>query len=562
MVNQLRKEILERFAQAELRQSTWRPHWQELNDWIQPRRARMLDSDANNGTKRNGNIINATASHAKGVAQAGLTAGLTSAARPWMKLGTADPRLSKLSSVKQYLADSETQMYAAWARSNFYTEASGHYGDLLQFGSGTFHMEPDPKTTLRCYKFPVGQFYFASDARGEVCSVFRKFQMTVSQVVERFGIEKCTFNVQKAWNENKRSEPVMILHVIEPNRMHDRSKLGWQGKAYISFWLELVADQTAGFLMQKGFDQLRTRGVRWDVDGEDDYGSSPGMESLGDVKALQILEKEKLKLVQKLADPPMKGPATLKNGRVGLMPGDYTGIGANEAELAPAQIVNPAGITALRAEIEAHEFRINRSFKADLWLMLTQGTDVQKTAREIVARESEKMLQLGPVLERLFTELLKPVVEITFAICLEQGLMPKPPPEMEGQEIKVEFISALAVSMKLLGITAYERFSGFVMQWDAVDPSLKDKVNRDKLVEDYAERVGIPPDIIRSEDEVDAMREARAKAQAEAAQAEQLAQTAPALKQLSETSLEGDTAASRLVDVLGGPQPGIPGGVA
>lgn len=554
-----RRKLLQRFEAAKLAQSSFRPHWLEISQWVRPRTARFLESDKNDGSKKNDQIINNTAAMALGVAQAGISSGLTNESRPWFKMGTQDSRLFKLGSVKAYLHEVETVMYSTFSRSNFYDVAASMYGDMLQYGPSTFHIEPDEKTDIRCKKFPVGQFYISRNARGDVDCFYREFKMSARQLAEEFGKDALSDAAKRALTENRPNEDFMVLHAIEPNENYEAGVIGWRGKRYTSCWLEVKAGPDSGFLREKGFEQLQTMAPCWQVDGEDDYGTGPGMTVLGDVKGLQLLEKEKLLLIQKAADPPMTGPAKLKSRRVGLRPGDFTGYDANEPKLEPAMSLShiPAALGAIRNEIAAHEYRINRGFHADLWLMLLQGSDTQKTAREIAAREAEKMLQLGPVLGRLFGDFLKPTIEIVFSILNEMGKLPPPPPELAGQELKVEFVSVLAQAMKLVGITSYERLTGFVIQLASVDTDILDKVNTEELVEDYAARLGVPPDIIRTDEEVQRMRDARAQAAAQQAAAEQAAQQATALQKLSQTDLAGDNAASRLVDNLGGPAPGV-----
>jgi hypothetical protein len=296
---------------------------------------------------------------------------------------------------------------------------------------------------------------------------------------------------------------------------------------------------------------------RWSVTGEDVYGSSPGMDALGDVRALQLLERRKAQAVDKIVNPPMRGPAALQNGRVSLLPGDVTYVDAVQPgqTFAPAYEINTAAVAVLSQAIAEHEARIKTAFYADLWLMLSQGADQTMTAREVAERHEEKMLQLGPVMERLQDELLDPLVDRTFSILLRNGDLPPPPEELEGMELRVEYLSIMAQAQKMLGITGVERLASFVGSLAAVKPEVLDKVDFDQMIDEYGLMVGTPPALVRTDEDVDTIRQARAE-EAQAAQASALqAQAIEGAKTLSQTDTQGDNALTRMLGNLGAAVP-------
>ena len=149
----------------------------------------------------------------------------------------------------------------------------------------------------------------------------------------------------------------------------------------------------------------------------------------------------------------------------------------------------------------------------DLFRMLLNSDRRQITAREIAAREEEKMLLIGPVLERLHDELLTPLISRTFSLMAGAGFLPPPPEDVAGADMKVEFVSVLAQAQKLVGTGAIEQFAGFVGQGAQIYPEMLDVVDSDKLADTYADYLGVPAEIIRGQDERDRIREARAEAQ-------------------------------------------------
>jgi hypothetical protein len=287
------------------------------------------------------------------------------------------------------------------------------------------------------------------------------------------------------------------------------------------------------------------------------------MDALGDAKALQQLERRKLQLIDKSVNPPMKAPMAMRNMRSSLLPGDmnYLPDTASGAMFEPAMQVDPRAIQHASAEIREHEARINAAFYADLWLLMSESDRRQITAREVDERHEEKMLQLGPVLERLQDELLDPLIDRVFNILLERGQLPPPPEEMQGMELRVEYISIMAQAQKLLGTAAVERLASFTGSLLQAKPDLIDKINWDKMVDEYARMLGTKSDLVVPDETVQQLRAARAQAAQAQQQSAAMQQAAEGAKTLSETDTEGDNALTRLMGAMGGTVPAGPGGL-
>jgi hypothetical protein len=154
--------------------------------------------------------------------------------------------------------------------------------------------------------------------------------------------------------------------------------------------------------------------------------------------------------------------------------------------------------------------------------MLAKNSNPNMTATEVAERHEEKLLMLGPVLERLHNELLDPLVSMTFTRMLESGLVPPPPEELQGMDLNVEFVSMLAQAQRAVSTNSVDRFVGNLGQIATFKPNVLDKFDEDKWADAYADMLGVDPELIVAEDKVALIRDQRAKAQA-AAQASALA---------------------------------------
>lgn len=559
-----RKKALDQLrSQLDNERSSFKAHWRDLNDYILPRRGRFFTSDINNGERRNLKIIDSSATLAVRTLRAGMMGGITSPARPWFKLSVSDPDLAEFHPVKQYLHEVTTRMQTIFLRSNLYNVLPITYGDVGVYGTGAMMLEEDFSRGIHCYSFPVGSYMIAVNRKQQVDTFFREFKMTVRQIVNTFGYDEMTnkinwdkipLNVRQHWEKGTKETWVEVCHCIKPNENFKPDKLESRYKRFISIYyvkgtsgssVDIYGDIN-GFLSEKGYDIFPVLVPRWEVTGEDSYGTDcPGMTALGDIKQLQKGESRGLQAIDKMINPPMTGPSSLRNQKATILPGDITYLDTREGQsgFRAAHEVR-FDLQALEGKQDQVRQRISRAFYEDLFLMLAQSDRRQITATEIDERKEEKLLALGPVLEQLNQDLLDPKIDITFDFMNKQGLLPRPPDELAGKPLKVEYISIMAQAQKLVGLGGIERFTNFVGGMASIDPRVLHKINGDQIVDYYGDLTSIPPGIVRSDDEANAIREQEAQAQANAAKLQNMQAAAGTAKQLSETDINGESALS------------------
>jgi hypothetical protein len=192
--------------------------------------------------------------------------------------------------------------------------------------------------------------------------------------------------------------------------------------------------------------------------------------------------------------------------------------------------------------------RIQRGFYADLFAMMINSDRRQMTATEVVERHEEKLVLLGPVLQRLNVELLNPLLDDVFEYALEAGLLPEPPEALQGVELEVEYISLLAQAQQAVAASGIERAMGFAGNLVGVFPDIVDNIDADEAFRQYGDVLGVSPDIIRDSNTVGQMRQAKAEEAAQQQAMEQSQQMAQSAKVLSETDTQNPNA---LTDLIG-----------
>ena len=558
-----RYEVLRSTLDTE--RSSFIAHWRDIADHVLPRRAQFSVTDTNRGERKNQKIIDSTATLAARTLRSGMMGGVTSPARPWFRLTTPDPELSEVGAVKDWLHLTSQRMATVFLRSNLYNALPVVYGDIGTFGTAAMAVEEDFDEVIRCYPFPIGSYMLANNDRLKVDVFFREFRLTVRQLVQRFGKKtegggidwsNISSHVKNLYDRSNLDAWIDICHVIQPNQDYNPKLL--TSKPYESCYYEKGGVAGSGhdmnneadkFLRTAGFDYFPILAPRWELMGEDVYGSEcPGMVALGDVKQLQHGEKRGMQAIDKMVNPPMVGPYSMKTQKASILPGDMTYADEREGQkgFRPAHEVNYR-LVEHNAKQEEVRFRIRRAFFEDLFLMLAQTDRRQITAREIDERHEEKLLALGPVLEQLNQDLLDPLIDITFTIMDRQGLIPPPPEELQGMNLKVEYVSIMHQAQKMAGLAGIDRFSAYVGQLALLNPEVLDKVDMDQTIDEYGDITGVPPRIIRPDDVVTGIRQERAQAMQAQRQAEVAAQGAKAAKDLAGASLEGNSALTEMV---------------
>ncbi len=522
--------------------SSWDSHWKEISEYQLPRAGRFFHTDRNQGKKRHNNIYDNTAMFSLRTLAAGMMAGMTSPARPWFRLGIKDKDLMESYPVKTWLHDTGELIRAIYSQSNTYRALHSIYEELGAFGTAANFVLPDFDNVIHNYPLTIGEYAIATNYKGEVDTVVREVDMTVAQIVRQFGLNNVSTSVKNMWDNGNYDAWITIIHMVEPRRERDVTKKDAKNKKFASCYFESGADNPEKFLLESGFNRFPAVTPRWVVTGNDIYGTSPGMECLGDVKQLQHEQFRKAQAIDYQVNPPLQVPSQYKDHTKARLPGGVFHVDATSpgGGVRSAFEVN-LNMQHLLLDIQDVRERIKSAYYADLFLMLANDTRSGITATEVAERHEEKLLMLGPVLERLHNELLSPMIDITFDACAEAGILPPVPPELEGREIEIEFISTLAQAQRAVAAQGMDQLITRVGAIAALKPEVIDKVDFDQMIDDTGDMFGVNPKLIVPDDVVAQLRAQRAQQ----AQAQQMAAMMPTMADAAKTASEVDMAGAQ-----------------
>ena len=548
------QDYLDLYSDLTGKRQTWDSHWLSIRDYLAPFRGRWVsDGEAHNdGASKMGKIIDALPMRALRVAAAGMHGGLTSPSRPWFRLKLADEELNQVWSVREWLSSVQKIMYGAFARSNFYTAIHETYADLIPFGTACLYEEEDKDRDIRFRVFAPGEYACALGDKWTVDTIIREVWMTAAQVMATFDTGNISKTIQDYFKEPiTRHKPVRIIHFCMPNSEHDADKSDTSAMPFRSVYMELEtrdeATESELYLYEGGYRELPYFVPRWMVAGSDIYGIGAGMDVLPDVKRLHLLQKKIIMAVDKVIDPPMRVPSGYKE-RLRLMPGGINPVDALQGEpIKPLYQIN-FDVAAAEAKAERLQMAVREGLFNDMFLMILERPNM--TATEVVERHEEKLMLLGPVIERQMNELLDPLIERTFNILVRKGKIPPAPSEIQGKDWSIEYVSLMAQAQKMVATQGINSLVGFMGTLAGLQPDVMDKVDTDLAIEAYADAVGVPASLIRSKERVDAMRDARAQEQAQAQAMAQAGAGAGIAKDLSSASMDNTNLLGQLAQGL------------
>lgn len=519
---------------------SWWLHWRELSEFILPRRYRWLvtPNDTRRGRGMNAHILDSTGTIAARDCAAGLKAGITNQTKKWFRLRAKGVESEGNTPVALWLAETERRMLRVFSESNFYNQMSTVFADLTVFGSAASIIYEDYDDVIRLHTPAVGEFFFANGPDGRVNTFFREFALTVDACVRQFGIENCSPQVQSMHKAKNLDREIIIAHAIEP---------GTGRFPYKETYWERGQPKP---LRELGFFEWPLIAARWDTTASDAYGRGPGMDALPDIKQLQHMHMRKAQGIDKQVNPPLKADVQLKNQSVSSLPGGITFVSSlDRGGVAPIYEAR-FDLQHLLIDIAAVQERIRSVFFNDLFLMISH-LDTVRTATEIDARREEKLLMLGPVLERFETEALDPAIDRVFNIMLRGGLLPEPPQELaEGAFIEVQYRSMMAEAQNAADTIRMERVMGFAGNLAGGNPTVLDNIDMDEAIRIYGAAMSVDPRVLRQSDMVDQIRAQREKQNQTQELLQQTPGAARAARLLSQTEVGGGQNA--LESLIGG----------
>ena len=500
--------IKKRYNEMSSNRGTWEDHWQEILDYVMPRKADIVTKRIS-GDKRTEVLFDSTAITANNLLAASLQGTLTSPSRQWFYLKIRNEEVNEDREVQLYLEDSAKRMYDVFNQTNFNTEVHELYLDLCSIGTGCLFVEEGNKgfdeDLIHFQTLHISEFYIHENVAGYIDTLYRKYKLTARQAVQEFGEDNVGPKILECASM-KPDKKFNFIHAVEPREDYER--VFGESDTKLPFHSCHVCEEEKMVVRTGGYNEFPYLVPRWSKATGEIYGRSPSYNALPDIKTLNKAVEIGLKAWSKAIDPPLLVQDDGVIGRVRMTPGGITVI-RNDAAVKPFQSGANMQVTTFKeAELKT---AIRQAYYSDQ-LQLQQGP--QMTATEVQVRYELMQRLLGPTLGRFQSEFLNPLIERVFGIMFRAEAFVQEPNLLQGQSIDIEYVGPLARSQRMEEAVAVERLYQLAMQLAQADPSIMDILNHDEAIRARAELLGVPKSVLRGRAEVDELRQARMQQQA------------------------------------------------
>ena len=498
--------VKKRLASMESNRGTWEDHWQEILDYVMPRKADVTTVRAK-GEKRTDVLFDSTAITANTLLAASLQGTLTSPSLPWFSIKLRDKQTNEDHNTQLWLEDTARRMYDAFNDANFNTEVHEMYLDLTSIGTGCLfveeHKDGFKDNGIHFKTLHINEFYIQENSNGFIDTVYRKYKMSARQAVQEFGEDNLGEKILEA-SKNKPEKEFVFIHAVEPSIDYKRAtgKVATKLKYHSCH----VCQEDKMVVRTGGYNEFPYLVPRWSKATGEIYGRSPSYNALPDIKTLNKAVEIGLKAWAKAIDPPLLVQDDGVIGRVRTTPAGITVI-RNDGAIKPLQIGSNWQITDMK-ETQLRT-AIRQAYYSDQ-LQLQDGP--QMTATEVQVRYELMQRLLGPTLGRFQSEFLNPLIERVFGIMFRAGALLPPPENIQEAKMDIEYVGPLARSQRMEEAQAIDRLYQLAANVAQIDPSIMDNINHDEAIRMRATLLGVPKSIMVSRDDVQEKREAQQQA--------------------------------------------------
>ena len=503
-----RKHFTQRLDALKETRSLLEPEWKEIRSYLAPDTGCFDDPTSTSAMKKDAfykQNVNTLPSFYFYQLAVALVMNLTPSRLHWFRLRVPEQTWEEQAFLKQ----AEDKMLRVFSKAGVYDHLMNMFYEAPLYGCAAMGINEDLELGVDLVPSTIGEFWLAEDYRGVPNCIYRRFAMSAFNLQAQFGYDKCPDVVKKALDGEKFDTEFTVIHAVEQNpRYNPKNPFN---KEYISVYFCDEAKEEEGFLEYKTTKRFPFVTCRWDRYGKNPYGFGIGRRVLGDVKSLQAYEKDLAKASKKKISPPLKGSVDLKKVVIDTSAESVTYTNDPNG-LTPLFNVNYETREALE-NIQRINDRIYRMTYNDLFLaILNKDKTMSATEAAAIVKEKEA---LGAVVERFQRETLKPLIENTFLILLEQGALGEVPPSMRGKDMSIEYQSVLSSTQEIGDLQNIDRWLQFVSQVATINPEVARKPDVLAIADYYADRLNIDFNLIKDNEAVQQQQQEEAEAQAQ-----------------------------------------------
>jgi len=498
--------IIEDYKHLYGKSGSWRTYWQDCANFALPRKEWIETPYKTWGQQMNFNCLYDTrATLALKKSAAGFHSNLTSPASKWFQLETLEEKWMQSGRVQKYFKECDDIQYSVMNNTNFNRAMMEFYTNILCFGVASTFTEQSDRFKVRYSSVPVEQTIIEEDADGYVMAFYRPRRISARKAFMRWG-SNISPEMKKAISEGNHYQEFQIIHQVSPRHMRDVSKMDNVSMEFRSVWI--VVDENY-VLDESGFVENPYAVARWwkDDTGDDPYAYSPVMDCLASIKLVNAQKRSLIRVSMKVSDPALASPYKFWIAPLNLNPAAMNFYDASKFRLDQFQAIKNEGNVPINVDVmKMEQDLIDAHLYVNLFENLMNVTK-QMTVPEVQKRIAEALALISPVIGHVLDEGHTPILLRTYSILSRQLVFPPPPKEVQGKDMHITYLSPLAKaqrSSEMNGLNSWTAYITSLIEGGFTDA--KYILNVDKIGRRSADLLGVDPECVTEQKEIDQRR--------------------------------------------------------
>ena len=536
-------ELLKRFNYLKGRRSNHERAWQDISDLMMPYRGDITTTKTE-GKRRVRGVFDTTAMNAADSFVNFIKGAIIPSGNDWVRL-RAKPPFSDVLEVRQVLDYIAERILGALADSNFYKESASFLRDFAVLGNGTIHVrESTPQLGKKNETFgglifeaiPIGHMWWQVGNMGRPDFLIRQVTMTATDAFRFFGGE-AGIDVERKLAMNDPMGEVSFLHYCFENEdFIPNGIISAENRKFVGVYVAGAGDYSGGggnnpqIIRKSGYDTCPYIVARWMVVDGEEYGRGRGHLARADAMGINELRRQILIAAGKDLNPPLMVEhdtvVELDITPNGLM------VTRPPVKMGPQYLKSDTdyGVADMIARQDREQ--IQKAFLGDI---LEEPDTQPRSAEESRQRQSRALARLSASADTVNYEFLDPLIQSIIEIMHRGGALPELDYLQQmapDAEFEIIYQSPFFTAQRQSGVNRVQAFMERRLALFQVtqDPVYLDDINASEVTNYDARLSDIPALILRSQEEVSAIRNARAEQQMiqnRMAQMEQLAAMQP-----------------------------------
>lgn len=513
-------QIKKKMADLKGKRGTFETHWQEVSDYFIPNRSNITVKKYP-GQQDAFQLLDNIGVQSNELLAGALHGLLTNTDSNWFEFTTGRLDLDNNDEVRLYLQQCQRILHNVLNNTNFHTELHEIYLEMPSLGTGCLFVDEDDINVVRFSAKPIEDYLLDEDRHGVVNVVFFSKKLTANEIIEEYGQEGLPDRVLKCKDQQHTFD---VVHAVYAENCADPTV---KSKKFVS---QHVLPEFDHELRAGQYHEIPYITPRFSKRAGEIYGRSPAMTALPEMRVLNKMNQTMLIGMQKQVDPPLQ---VEDDGVILPLVTRPGGINYRRPGAEPIQpLFTGTRIDLAYQALTERRQRVRDAFYVDQ-LRLSQDMKYM-TATEVLQRTEDTMRLLGPLVGRMNSEFLRPLINRVFRICSDRKMLPPPPTVLQGTKVDVRYSSLIAKAQRVSEGLNLQRTMEAVMPYLQLDPNIRDNFNGDAILRIAAGIHSFPQEGLRSQRELRSIREGRAQEQqALVAQAQQQAQSAQSMEELS-----------------------------